>query len=98
MVVGIRALPRVSMDRSQAIRSYGSSDKQLLHPSISYNHRNKRRCGGQRNAMMGSRLQTTAMFQYFCLDDWVPADHLLRAIDRHIDLRPIPRAAASSVQ
>ena len=48
--------------------------------------------------MMGSRLQTTAMFQYFCLDDWVPADHLLRAIDRHIDLRPIPRAAASSVQ
>ena len=39
--------------------------------------------------MMGSRLQPTAMFQYFCLDDWVPADHLLRAIDRHIDLRPI---------
>ncbi len=39
--------------------------------------------------MMGSRLRTTAMFQYFCLDDWVPADHLLRAIDRHIDLRPI---------
>ncbi len=39
--------------------------------------------------MMGSRLQTTAMFQYFCLDDWVPADHLLRAVDRHIDLRPI---------
>jgi len=39
--------------------------------------------------MMGSRLQTTAMFQYFCLDDWVPVDHLLRAIDRHIDLRAI---------
>jgi len=39
--------------------------------------------------MMGSRLQTTAMFQYFCLDDWVPADHLLRAIDRHIDLGAI---------
>lgn len=39
--------------------------------------------------MMCSRLQATAMFQYFCLDDWVPADHLLRAIDRHIDLRPI---------
>jgi len=39
--------------------------------------------------MMGSRMQTTAMFQYFCLGDWVPADHLLRAIDRHIDLRPI---------
>ena len=34
-------------------------------------------------------MQTTAMFQYFCLDDWVPADHLLRAIDRHIDLRAI---------
>ncbi len=29
------------------------------------------------------------MFQYFCLDDWVPANHLLRAVDRHIDLRPI---------
>jgi len=28
------------------------------------------------NTMMGSRLQTTAMFLYFCLDDWVPADHL----------------------
>jgi len=27
------------------------------------------------------------MFQYFCVDDWVPADHLLRAIDRRIDLR-----------
>jgi len=39
--------------------------------------------------MMGSRLQTTAMFQYFCLDDWVPGDHLLRAIDRHVDLQPI---------
>ncbi len=35
--------------------------------------------------MMGSRMQTTAMFQYFCLDDWVPADHLLRAIDRHVN-------------
>ncbi len=39
--------------------------------------------------MMGSRIQTNAMFQYFCLDDWVPGDHLLRAIDCHIDLRPI---------
>jgi len=39
--------------------------------------------------MMGSRLQTTAMFQYFCLDDWVPADHLLRAIDRHVDFRAL---------
>jgi len=29
------------------------------------------------------------MFQYFCVDDWVPADHILRAIDRHIDLRTI---------
>ncbi len=39
--------------------------------------------------MMGSRLQTTAMFQYFCLDNWVPTDHLLRAIDQHVDLQPI---------
>ncbi len=35
--------------------------------------------------MMGSRMQTAATFQYFCLDDWVPTDHLLRAIDRHVD-------------
>ncbi len=39
--------------------------------------------------MMGSRMQTTAMFQYFCPDGWVPEDHLLRAVDEHIDLRPI---------
>ncbi len=42
--------------------------------------------------MMGSRLQTTAMFQYFCLDDWVPVDHLLRAIDLRAireQLRPL---------
>jgi len=39
--------------------------------------------------MMGNRMQTTAMFQYFCLDDWVPADHLLRAIDRHVDFRTL---------
>ncbi len=39
--------------------------------------------------MMGSRMQTTAMFQYFCLDDWVPADHLLRAIDRHVDFKAL---------
>jgi transposase len=38
---------------------------------------------------MGRRLQTTAMFQYFCLDDWVPADHLLRAVDRCIDFKAI---------
>ncbi len=39
--------------------------------------------------MMGTRIQTAAMFQYFRLDDWVPADHLLRAVDRHVDLRPM---------
>ncbi len=39
--------------------------------------------------MMRSRMQTTAMFQYFCLDDWVPADHLLRAIDRHVDFHAL---------
>ena len=38
---------------------------------------------------MGRRLQTTAMFQYFCLDDWVPADHLLRAVDRCVDFKAI---------
>ncbi len=50
--------------------------------------------------MMGSRMQTTAMFQYFCLDDWVPADHLLRAINRHIELRAIreqPRPLYSEI-
>jgi len=39
--------------------------------------------------MIGTRLQTTAMFHFFCLDDWLPADHLLRAIDRHVDFRTI---------
>jgi len=29
------------------------------------------------------------MFQYFCLDDWIPVDHLLRAIDRHVDFRTL---------
>ncbi len=29
------------------------------------------------------------MFEYFCLDDWVPADHLLRSFDRQIDCRPL---------
>ena len=33
------------------------------------------------------------MFQYFCLDDWIPVDHLLRAIDRHVDFRTLSALA-----
>ena len=60
----------------------------VLCHCISYNY-TKATLRRPSHAMMGNRMQTTAMFQYFCLDDWVPADHLLRAVDRHIDLRPI---------
>ena len=36
--------------------------------------------------MMGDGDRSEAMFHYFKLEDHVPEDHLLRRIDRHIDL------------
>ncbi len=36
--------------------------------------------------MMGCQTAPAQLFYDFCLDDHVPADHLLRGIDRHLDL------------
>ncbi|RCW82359.1 transposase [Phyllobacterium bourgognense] len=36
--------------------------------------------------MMGCQAVSAQLFYDFCLDDYVPADHLLRGIDRHLDL------------
>ena len=35
--------------------------------------------------MMGHQPRREALFHYFNLEDEVPADHLLRLIDRHVD-------------
>ena len=36
--------------------------------------------------MMGQQLRTPSLFYYFHLEDQIPQDHLLRLIDRHVDL------------
>jgi transposase len=36
--------------------------------------------------MMGQQPRTESLFYYFRLEDQIPADHLLRLIDQHIDL------------
>jgi transposase len=36
--------------------------------------------------MMGQQLRTQSLFYYFRLEDQIPEDHLLRLIDRHVDL------------
>src|SRR5688572_23162529 len=36
--------------------------------------------------MMGCQAAPAQLFYDFCLKDHVPADHLLRGIDRHLDL------------
>jgi hypothetical protein len=36
--------------------------------------------------MMGFRETSARLFYDFCLDEHVPADHMLRGIDRHLDL------------
>ncbi len=36
--------------------------------------------------MMGQQTRTESLFYYFRLEDQIPADHLLRLIDQHIDL------------
>jgi transposase len=36
--------------------------------------------------MMGAQQQTESLFYYFRLEDQIPDDHLLRLIDRHVDL------------
>src|SRR5580693_1680385 len=36
--------------------------------------------------MMGQQPRTDSLFYYFRLEDQIPEDHLLRQIDRHVDL------------
>lgn len=36
--------------------------------------------------MMGHQTRTESLFYYFRLEDQIPESHLLRLIDRHVDL------------
>jgi transposase len=46
--------------------------------------------------MMGPRQETqAALFYEFCLEDHVPGDHLLRSIDRFVDLSDIRQHLSS---
>jgi transposase len=42
--------------------------------------------------MMGMQVAPVQLLYDFCLDDHVPADHLLRRIDRFLDLESIRTA------
>ncbi len=45
--------------------------------------------------MMGPRQESqSALFYEFCLEDHIPADHLLRSIDRFVDLSDVRRHLA----
>jgi len=44
--------------------------------------------------MMGRQLAPDRLFYNFCLDDHVPANHLLRGIDRFVDLSSVRRELA----
>lgn len=39
--------------------------------------------------MMGMQVEPAQLFYDFCLEDHVPADHLLRGIDRFLDLERV---------
>ena len=41
--------------------------------------------------MMGTQVMPARLFYDFCLDDHVPADHLLRRIDQFLDLECVFR-------
>ena len=43
-------------------------------------------------AMMGVQATSARLFDDFCLDDHVPSDHMLRSIDRHLDLDDVGQA------
>jgi len=43
-------------------------------------------------AMMGVQATSARLFYDFCLDDYVPSDHILRSIDRHLDLDDVRQA------
>ena len=42
--------------------------------------------------MMGMQVAPAQLFYDFCLDEHVPADHLLRRIDRFLDLESVRTA------
>src|SRR5690348_6521092 len=42
-----------------------------------------------RRSMMGMQVAAPQLFYDFCLDDYVPGDHLLRRIDRFVDLESV---------
>jgi transposase len=42
--------------------------------------------------MMGVQATSARLFYDFCLDDHVPSDHMLRSIDRHLDLDDVRQA------
>jgi transposase len=42
--------------------------------------------------MMGVQATSARLFYDFCLDDHVPSDHILRSIDRHLDLNDVRQA------
>ena len=55
--------------------------------------------------MMGMQVEPVQLFYEFCLDDHVPADHLVRRIDRFLDLleevlpdQDVHRAVVAGVQ
>ena len=42
--------------------------------------------------MMGVQATSARLFYDFCLDEHVPSDHMLRGIDRHLDLDEVRQA------
>jgi transposase len=42
--------------------------------------------------MMGVQTTSARLFYDFCLDDHVPSDHMLRSIDRHLNLDDVRQA------
>jgi transposase len=42
--------------------------------------------------MMGVQATSARLFYDFCLDDHVPSNHILRSIDRHLDLDDVRQA------
>src|SRR5262245_39653155 len=42
--------------------------------------------GGLSLVMMGQHIRSESLFYYFRLEDQVPEDHLLRLIDKYVDL------------
>jgi transposase len=42
--------------------------------------------------MMGVQTTSARLFYDFCLDDHVPSDHMLRSIDRHLNLEDVRQA------